>query len=984
MLILSGDLALAQQGQFNMNIRNGLLSNHVYRIITDRYGFLWIATSKGVARYNGYTTKIFDASAGISNDDIWGLFEDQKGRIWLSSISNELGYIYRGAYHKVYIDDPGFIYPVDITDIKNGIAFISGDHKTLSNFCIEQNDSVKSYPIEAQPFVFLPNCGIAPNGDLITQYYNGDIFRTSMSKGSFFINKIGNYPGHVGRTSGKYFLPSNKKSSGDTQMTIINLNDGSKFKIPVLQEEQPRLSIKHQGYHYITTNRNVYKIDNNLKVEIQHFEEDRREIPAIFTTIVDDSLWGRCVTTENKGLYIKLPSYTFKKSKEDFATSVCVGTSADSCLYLWNEKDRRLMSVDKNKNTSSLILPGISQIKKIMPFSPGKSIMLTDKHLYEFSQKTYKSIFRSTNKLYKRVGDSLIYQDDFIRNKDKEIILTDCLITPDTTICAAEISYGYSLFSKTGDSVIYNNLDGDRYRGIVSHLPSKTYIAFGRNNIFVHRETTIFKVRKNALAQLGIKNIQKILVDNKYGNVLIHCNDKLFVYNITNNSFGLLFENYNLKNAYVLLYNDRVLAVGGFGVVSCNVSYNIRNATTSSLINFKNSSFNHVHDTYLIAGDLFLNTDVGLYEISLDDALKNDAFTDFVPPYKFFVSTVGYTEAVSSGDTVVLHQDQPSISFDFINPYGSGQLKYSYAVDGAMSSGRSLSEQIVVPVLKPGKYYTLSVIATDDIWKSKPYTFHLYMTPYWWQTDGGKWWIFFGAFAILIILSAIATITTRNILVKRHLKQSRYMELELKSIYAQLNPHFIFNTLGNIVYFVRQNRNTEAYRQLNVFSKLLRSYLKSSRNKWLSITEEADNLNNYILLQKSRFENKFDYIIDIDKNLDAANTYIPVLLLQPIVENAINHGLQQQTKQGNLSVKFKKGSESNTVVIIIDDDGIGRVKAKEQKNYINRKESYGTSLLDDLIAIYRHYELFKVNIEYIDKVSPMTGTSVIVTIKYNL
>lgn len=984
-LILSCSFSHAQQGQYNMSITNGFLSNHVYRVITDKYGFLWIATTKGAARYNGYTTTVFDASAGISNDDVWNIFEDNKGRIWLFSISDELGYIYEGVYHKVYVDDPRYIYPINITNTRNGVVFISGDRRALSYYCIEQNDSVKSYRIPVQSDELAPNCGITTNGDLITQFYNGDVFRTSMLNGRFSISKIGNYPPHNGHVSGKFFLPSIKRTPLDTQMFIIDIDDGSETAIPVMPDERPRLSVQHEGFHYISTNRNIYKVDNDLKYEKVYFEEDSNDMPGVFTSIIDDSLWGRCATTENKGLYLKLPSYTFKRSKEQYTTSVYVGSSADSCNYLWNEKDKRLVIVDKNRKTSYLSMPGINQVKKVLPFSSEISVMHTDNTLYEFNGSSYRPIFWSASRLYKKVDDSLQHQDFFLRNKDKELKLTDCFITPDSTICAAEISYGYSLYNIKGDSIIYNTLDGDRYLSIAAHLPSKTYIAYGRNNILVYNDTTMFKVQKSTLAQLGIKNIQKILVDNMFGNVLIHSNDKLFAYNIINNSFGLLFQDHNLKNAHILLYNGQVIAIGRFGIVSCKLSNKMKKVRTQSLINFKNSSYNHVHDAYVIRGNLFVNTDMGLYEVPIDEALRNDAFTDFIPPYKLFVATAGHSDIVSSGDTIVLDQNDPSLVFDFINPYGSGQLKYSYTVDGVVSSGRSLSEQINLPVLKPGEYYTLSVMVMDDLWKSRKYTLYLYTTPYWWQTDIGRWWIFIVALAVLIVLSSVAIVITRNILIRKHVKQSRYMELELKSIYAQLNPHFIFNTLGNIIYFVRQNRNTDAYRQLNMFSKLLRSYIRSSRNKWLSVAEEVENLNNYILLQKSRFEDKFDYSIDIDKELDPATMYIPTLLLQPIVENAIGHGLQPLKKQGSLLIRFAQGSDANTLVVTIDDNGIGRERSKEQKsNSINKTDSYGTSLLEDLVAIYKHYEVFKVDIEYIDKVLPDTGTTVIITIKYKL
>jgi hypothetical protein len=872
-------------------------------------------------------------------------------------------------------------------DYKDGILFISGNKRNVSNYCIEKNDSIKSYHLKGKPFDSCANYHIAQNGDLITQHYNGNIFRTAVVNGRFHQSKIGQYSRYEGRLLNNYLLPSLKKYAGDTQLIILNVDDGSEKVIPILRDENT-LSIEHQGNYYISTGRRVYKLDKHLKTKILKFEEDRTDMPAIITTIVDDSMWGRCVATTNKGLYIELPSYKFKRSKHLFATARYVGHSVDSNRYLWNRNDRRLTIIDKKKNISYLPLPDIHEVRKVLPLSIGRSVLLTDRSIYMLIDNCKKFVSPLTSRIFNKINDSFVYKTGRLTQRNYyDFAFIDCLVSVDSIIHAAEIGYGYSIIRLHRDSLVQKSLDSDRYHGIAYYQPSASYIAYGRNNILVHRDndTSVLKLKKEALALLGIRNIRGIWADNKNGSILIHSNDRLFILNMAHRSFRLLFKNYNLKDAHILLRNDNVIAIGRFGVISCCMSGSAENPPAKSLVNFKSSFYNHIYDTYFIGDDLFLDTDLGLYEIPLSDALKNDAFIDFRPAQRLFVSSAEYNNIVSSGDTFLLQQDEPSMSFDFINPYGSGALKYSYSIGDKGTAVHYLSEQINLPVLKPGKYYTLSVSAIDDLWKSNPYTLYLYVVPRWWETTTGRRWIVIIVMIGLIGLAIIAILTTRHILVSRHIKQYKYMELELKSIYAQLNPHFIFNTLGNIIYFVRQNRNKEAYRQLNVFSNLLRSYIKSSRNKWVTIAEEAENLNNYILLQQSRFEGKFDYTIDITEELDTANIFIPALLLQPLVENAIHHGLQQQTERGKLTVRFGKGENADTIVITVDDNGIGRIRSKElrQKTGINT-ESYGTSLLEDLVSIFKYYELCKVNIQYIDKVFPVTGTTVIVTIKYNL
>src|SRR3984885_8402022 len=107
---------------FNFNINSGLPANHVYGLITDKHGYLWIATEKGIVKYNGYEFKTFNLSNGLPNDDIWELTEDKKGRIWLGNISDEYGYIYNDIYHKAIVKGSHItIYPVGVRAFGNGI-----------------------------------------------------------------------------------------------------------------------------------------------------------------------------------------------------------------------------------------------------------------------------------------------------------------------------------------------------------------------------------------------------------------------------------------------------------------------------------------------------------------------------------------------------------------------------------------------------------------------------------------------------------------------------------------------------------------------------------------------------------------------------------------------------------------------------------------------------------------------------------------------
>jgi LytS/YehU family sensor histidine kinase len=227
----------------------------------------------------------------------------------------------------------------------------------------------------------------------------------------------------------------------------------------------------------------------------------------------------------------------------------------------------------------------------------------------------------------------------------------------------------------------------------------------------------------------------------------------------------------------------------------------------------------------------------------------------------------------------------------------------------------------------------------------------------------------------------ISVYITRRIVLRAQFRKNLQMELELKSIHAQINPHFIFNTLNSALLLVSNKKMDEAYAHISRFSKLLRAYLKSSRNKYITINEEVNNLKNYLDLQQTRFKDKFNYEIFVSEEISEDLVKIPTLLIQPFAENAINHGILPKDGSGILKIEFRSKIKEGILQCIIDDDGVGRKKSKENNSLLGKKESYGNLLINDLIDIFNRYEDLKIDIVYVDKEPPLTGTTVTINIK---
>ena len=146
----------------------------------------------------------------------------------------------------------------------------------------------------------------------------------------------------------------------------------------------------------------------------------------------------------------------------------------------------------------------------------------------------------------------------------------------------------------------------------------------------------------------------------------------------------------------------------------------------------------------------------------------------------------------------------------------------------------------------------------------------------------------------------------------------------------QMNPHFIFNTLNSIQYFIMKNdaENSEVY--LTKFAKLMRINLSNSQHQSIPIKDELTALELYLELEVLRFNNQFTYEIVIDNMLDIESFRIPTLLIQPYVENAILHGLRHKEDQGKITIRLET-LDDDTLVCTIQDDGIGRKKSAELK-----------------------------------------------------
>ncbi len=202
-----------------------------------------------------------------------------------------------------------------------------------------------------------------------------------------------------------------------------------------------------------------------------------------------------------------------------------------------------------------------------------------------------------------------------------------------------------------------------------------------------------------------------------------------------------------------------------------------------------------------------------------------------------------------------------------------------------------------------------------------------------------------GALFIILIMMGLIFIR-QNKLKNEH--QSTLLEQKLLRL--QMNPHFIFNALSSIHSLMNPRDVNKASDYLGNFSRLLRSSLESSREDYILLEEEISSIKNYLELQQLRYEKKFDYKIDVDPKIDLESAILPPMLLQPFIENAIEHGVKHKEAKGHIRIRFKL--ENKKLTCEIEDDGVGREKAWEVEYAKKGKhKSLATEIIHDRIKI---------------------------------
>jgi ligand-binding sensor domain-containing protein len=307
-------------------------------------------------------------------------------------------------------------------------------------------------------------------------------------------------------------------------------------------------------------------------------------------------------------------------------------------------------------------------------------------------------------------------------------------------------------------------------------------------------------------------------------------------------------------------------------------------------------------------------------------------------------------DSLSKTNLLLTHYEN-EITFVYTAPAytNSNKINFAYQFTGYDTNWQQAGSRRTVTYnnLKPGYYiFKLKVSNSSGLLNDKAVILKLYIRPAFWQ----RWWfwpliaLFFVLFVFWFAKKRIAAVRLKE--AQKTAVNKLLAELETKMLRSQMNPHFIFNSLNSIQRYIWENKEEDAAEYLALFAKLIRAILENSGKEYVTIKEEIEVMKWYVELEHRRSNAGFEYQILVDEIIDQAGTLIPPLLMQPFIENAIWHGLNEKDSNGNLKIMvMQKGLQ---IICMIDDDGVGR--QPKNNGSVQNKKSMGIDITRQRIS----------------------------------
>ena len=951
----------------NYSVADGLPSNSTYGAIQDQEGYIWIYTEKGISKFDGYEFKNFTVADGLPTNDVYNLTEDSKGRIWIQCFSKELCYIKNDSVTCLPSDIDFPLYVKNIREDEKGIWFDSEGFQF----------QVKNDRLEPMHKIISDTLSSLRNPAKRVAWYTRD-------QGVLFELK-------KARVSNAYFVDTALNKSPLPEPLLEQLI-GRKFPIyEVYQtdkylifnyfdllcwsfERQEVIEIKpeelfnSQGHTHslldiedekikISTYKGHAEFDSDFKIQdiLHPISLNSR---TVLGKIIKDNERNIWVPTRNEGVYF-LPSMARNTTTfvSDFSKKEKVlSIAGKGDQVFWGTKIGKLYTLSGNK-----------VIDKNLPYSLSFQIK----------------------------GLAIDNKDNLIVGGNYEIMSLNLNEDSPLKELFNLSTLKRAIWDESSESFLLGNMGGAYKLRIENDTFSlerilKNFrveaIAGNKEEIWVGGPYGLVKEKNGEVKLLhetipeAKNHVHDLQIDSK--NRLWVAADRLGIYVIENEEIFPIEPFKGIIVSQMQIEGDSILwAATNVGLKKLRImptlseSYIEKSFTDKNGLASKEVNAVWANDKFVFAG-----TNEGLTRIA-----KNATFGNSLTPKLLIKELRINGKPTPFAERLVLNHDQNELEIDFVAlSYKSlKDITYQYKLDNEDSDWQTTQiPKVRYPNLGPGNHrFHLKAIDFEGRESELKKEIIVFIRTPWWQS---KWFYFLcllGAVGLTYLIIKMRVTQIKKKEAEKTATQKKLAEIELKALRSQMNPHFVFNSLGAIQYYIRENNTRDANNYLSKFASLMRKFLDSSRKKYVPISKELELIRLYVEMEQIRFENRFSAEFKIDNIIEPTATLLPSMLLQPFVENAINHGLFNKKGKGKLVFQMKELEAEEKIRIIIMDDGIGRKEAAKIKQAsINHRESHSGKIVAERINVLNKVDDYNIEISIKDVFPDREETGTIVTI----
>ncbi len=971
---------------------NGLANNDVRDITRDNKGFLWIATSNGLSKYDGEKFTNFGIKEGMPGKWVWAVEHDEKDRIYAACYTKGLVIIendrikkilhvkankddtFRKLYfsqkHQVLFVGTDFgIYGLKDTTLYL-ISYPNAPKEKSSILCIKENDGTIFFTVH-------------------NTYANGGLYRIDVDTTNFSESKVRKIVGG-GQGTGCDIIDDD---------VYFNLNS----TIYRYSKNIEKTDSLYQTYFQISTwslssfGNNFIALggigQNRFMAGLKIFDLTKKQIlesPYKFDGVTinnlvhnknSNSTW----VCSNIGLaYIDNSSPFEFYEKGDDSVIKDIETVNDSIFVLTDKDVWLLYNSELKPYLKYSDLDRIAHKKLTEYFNKAKLKKVVNKNwklqIMDFNETVIPLNFaKEDNQLYLTTSLGTISFPDF---KNFLPVIDGHFIKND--------NYGRSLwipgydslrYSENGTDPFYNNYfePKSRYkvRSIFKVLKARdvVYFASSFDGIFAIRGNQVFNLNsKNS--PIG-DNLTDIETDNEGNLWCINSTRNLFKLELDDSLY--VIREFNEHNSYIvgdsykwLKFNKNFLYIGtnkGLNKIPTGQLEKERIDSVSFYNQFNGYNF-------ISAESPVTDTEGNMYVHTAGKIIRINSKTPVQPllDLKFQEILVdGQNYLFDDFNTINLKSSTENIRmiFSAFKMPTSKNIEYRYRVnEGVWEKGNIISLQS----LKPDNYKI--TCEAKDIETSVNYQRDIQFIinqPFWLN----HWFIAF----FTLIVAGITYLLLKGYFTKQKRQQdernrinAELNDLHIKSLQSQMNPHFIFNSLNSIQNFILSNNTEDALNYLGTLGGIIRMNLENISEEYIPLAIEIEFLKKYINVEKMRFKKLLD--IKIINQIDDLDKFrIPPMLIQPLIENAIKHGVRPLKYKGKISVDFTNSGDC--LIVTVTDNGIGREKASASKN--QNQKSIGLSLIVkrlDLLNQKNKTDKFRIEITDLFEDGNPAGTKV--------